>query len=232
MDLEFEIVRYWFYSRSNRDGIMRAFAQSAARGSRAGNVLPVLEDYHLLDKFSEDIEWDYRGPEQDVQELEQEQEEPISNSSTPATQRPHRTLSQQKRQPSDTKQPSDTSKAQTFDNRNTENRRVKATRRQSKNTRESVDELRRTSQKRGRPLGSFNKKSEVKLSPQTQTITPTQYPTPIIVIPRLISTTRAIAGSTEDNHSTPMESALSILLLNSTTNDNPSAGQEVDQGHI
>ncbi|KAG0370497.1 hypothetical protein BGX24_002013 [Mortierella sp. AD032] len=85
---------------------------------------------------------------------------------------------------------------------------------------------------RGRPLGSFNKNSEVKLSPQTQTITPTQYPTPIIVIPRLISTTRAIAESTEDKRSTPMESALSILFLNSTTNDNPSAGQEVDQGHI
>ncbi|KAK3847608.1 MAG: hypothetical protein J3R72DRAFT_519507 [Linnemannia gamsii] len=302
MDLEFEIVRYWFYSRSNRDGIMRAFAQSAARGSRAGIVLPVLEDYHLLDKFSEDIEWDYRGPEQGVQELEQEQEELTSISSTPATQRPQRTLSQQKRQSSDTKQPSDTSKAQTIDNRNTENLRVKATRRQSKNTRESADEFelasndeseheetatlgsRRVScslasggpsktsrslkrviqrdndeppKKRGRPLGSFSKKKEAKISPRTRTKhqkhppttsppstehsqstdsprtnTPTRYPTPIVLIPRLNSKARAIAERTEDKPPTPTESALSIFLLESTTNDNPLAGHEVDHGHI
>ncbi|KAG0274094.1 hypothetical protein BGZ95_010104, partial [Linnemannia exigua] len=139
MDLEFEIVRYWFYCRSNRDGIKRAFAQSAARGSSAEIVLPVLEDYHLLDKFSEEIEWDYRGGK-DVQEQERKQEESTPFSPTPATQHTQRTLSQQKRNLSNTKQSSDSFKAQTIDTRNTENRQVKATRRQSKNTQESADE--------------------------------------------------------------------------------------------
>ncbi|KAG0372544.1 hypothetical protein BGX24_000117 [Mortierella sp. AD032] len=277
MDLEFEIVRYWFYCRSNHDGIMRAFAQSAARGSSAWIVLPVLEEYHLLDKFSEEIERDYRRPEQDVQELEleQEQEEPTSISSTPVTNGPQCTLSQQRRKSSDAKQPSDSPKAQITDTRNTENRRVKTTRRQSKNTRESADKYelaindesecevtatlgsRGTSHSRvsGRrstpslsfkqviqqyndehpkksdgPLGS-SKKYEVELPPRTQTSTPTRYPTPTIVIPRLIAKTRVIAESTGDRHSTTTESILSILFPISTTNDSHSAGQEVDQSH-
>ncbi|KAF9912371.1 hypothetical protein EC991_011063 [Linnemannia zychae] len=90
MDLEFEIVRYWFYCRSNRDGIKRAYAQSAARGSTEGIVLPALEDYHLLDKFSEDMDWNYQVPEDEIQE--QEEEEPTSTSSTSGPQHQRKKL--------------------------------------------------------------------------------------------------------------------------------------------
>ncbi|KAF9935355.1 hypothetical protein FBU30_003145 [Linnemannia zychae] len=79
LELEFEIVRYWFYCRSNFDGIKRAFAESAAEGSKSGILLPSLDEYYLLDKFSEDIDWDYERPKQ---KLHKHQEELTSNSST------------------------------------------------------------------------------------------------------------------------------------------------------
>ncbi|KAG0071102.1 hypothetical protein BGZ89_011653 [Linnemannia elongata] len=80
IDLDFEIVRYWFYCRSNRDGIKRAFARSAAGGSDAGIVLPLLEEYYLLDRFSDDIGWEYQGFDRESQEHEQEL--PSSTSAT------------------------------------------------------------------------------------------------------------------------------------------------------
>ncbi|KAF9326432.1 hypothetical protein BGZ91_001933, partial [Linnemannia elongata] len=80
IDLDFEIVRYWFYCRSNRDGIKRAFARSAAGGSDAGIVLPLLEEYYLLDRFSDDIGWEYKGFDRESQEHEQEL--PSSTSAT------------------------------------------------------------------------------------------------------------------------------------------------------
>ncbi|KAF9124763.1 hypothetical protein BGW39_007918 [Mortierella sp. 14UC] len=144
MDLEFEIVRYWFYCRSNRDGIKRAYAQSAAGGSTEGIVLPALEDYHLLDKFSEDMDWDYQVPGDETQE--QEQEEPTFTSPTPVAQHIQSTLPQQhRRKLSNAASPSSTSKARTTvdlsqPSRIIGTRRGKVPRRLSKSTQESAEE--------------------------------------------------------------------------------------------
>lgn len=152
IDLDFEIVRYWFYCRSNRDGIKRAFAQSAAGGSDAGIVLPLLEEYYLLDKFSDDIDWDYRGPDvesqgdEQGQMLEQEQEleheqKSASSSPTTAPQLTRRKQSppkqQRRRSSSITTLPSDLIKTMKFDTHkqppsSTENQQRKPTRRRNK----------------------------------------------------------------------------------------------------
>ncbi|KAG0298656.1 hypothetical protein BGZ97_003993, partial [Linnemannia gamsii] len=157
--LDFEIVRYWFYCRSNRDGIKRAFAQSAAEGSDAGIVLPLLEEYYLLDKFSDDIGWDYRGPNSEYQgdeleleqELEQElehEQESASNSSSTAPQPTRRKQpppkQQQRRNSSITTPPSGLIKTLKLDTckqppSNTDNRRRKPIRRRYR-TIESSDE--------------------------------------------------------------------------------------------
>ncbi|KAF9156028.1 hypothetical protein BG015_007594 [Linnemannia schmuckeri] len=118
IDLDFEIVRYWFYCRSNRDGIKRAFAQSAAGGSTAGIVLPLLEEYYLLDRFSDDIGWDYQGFDRESQEHEQE---PASNSPTKAPQQKRRQQSppqqqQEQKKSSITALPSDLMKTLNLDN--------------------------------------------------------------------------------------------------------------------
>ncbi|KAF9101029.1 hypothetical protein BGX29_006038 [Mortierella sp. GBA35] len=95
LDLDFEIVRYWFYCRSNRDGIKRAFAESAKKtsssslsaGGGPGIVLPPLDEYYLLDKFSEGLECDFLSPPRSrshqsrPQEQEHEQEQEPTHSS-------------------------------------------------------------------------------------------------------------------------------------------------------
>ncbi|KAG0298768.1 hypothetical protein BGZ96_007643 [Linnemannia gamsii] len=159
IDLDFEIVRYWFYCRSNQDGIKRAFAQSAAGGSDDGIVLPLLEEYYLLDKFSDDIDWDYRGPDfesqedeqgqmlEQEQELEHEQESACSSPTTapqPTRCKQSSPKQQRRRSSSITTLPSDLIKTLKFDTRkkppsNTENRRRKPTRRRNK-AMESSDE--------------------------------------------------------------------------------------------
>ncbi|KAF9141603.1 hypothetical protein BGX30_004464 [Mortierella sp. GBA39] len=137
IDLDFEIVRYWFYCRSNRDGIKRAFARSAAGGSDAGIVLPLLEEYHLLDRFSDDIGWDYQGF--DCESQEQGQEPPSSTSATaPQQTRRQKSLppqQQQQKRSSVAAPPSDLIKTRNFDpfkqpTSGAETQRRKATRKQ------------------------------------------------------------------------------------------------------
>ncbi|KAF9093067.1 hypothetical protein BGX23_003685 [Mortierella sp. AD031] len=113
LDLDFEIVRYWFYCRSNRDGIKRAFAESAKKtsssslsaGGGPGIVLPPLDEYYLLDKFSEGLECDFLSPPRSrshqsrPQEQEHEQEqEPTHSSISVAQQRASHTEQQQQKQ--------------------------------------------------------------------------------------------------------------------------------------
>ncbi|KAF9275960.1 hypothetical protein BGZ68_010354, partial [Mortierella alpina] len=50
--LDFRIVRYWFYCRSNYEGIARAFD---ALGPRKKLEFPKLEEYYLFDKFTDDL---------------------------------------------------------------------------------------------------------------------------------------------------------------------------------
>ncbi|KAG0211068.1 hypothetical protein BGX33_004519 [Mortierella sp. NVP41] len=113
LDLDFEIVRYWFYCRSNRDGIKRAFAESAKKASSSslsaggglGIVLPPLDEYYLLDKFSEGLECDFLSPPRSrshqsrPQEQEHEQEqEPTHSSISVAQRRASHTEQQQQKQ--------------------------------------------------------------------------------------------------------------------------------------
>lgn len=151
IDLEFEIVRYWFYCRSNRDGIKRAFARSAAGGSNTGIVLPLLEEYHLLDRFSDDIGWDYQGFDCESQEQEQE---PPSSTYTTARQQTGRQKSppqlqqhqqQEQKRSSITAPSSDLIKTRNFDTikqptSGAERQRRKATRRRHKGMESSGDD--------------------------------------------------------------------------------------------
>ncbi|KAG9069857.1 hypothetical protein KI688_009182 [Linnemannia hyalina] len=235
IDLDFEIVRYWFYCRSNRDGIKRAFARSAAGGSDAGIVLPLLEEYHLLDRFSDDIGWDYQGFDRESQEQGQE---PPSSTSATAPQQTRRQKSspsqqQQQKRSSVAAPPSDLIKTRNFDHlkqptSGAETQRRKTTRKQHRRMEDSgededdgeeqesdsdeFDTLGTRSRgnvrasggslvtsrllkvfvqgpndkaikKRGRPLGSFNKKR--KLQPTSTMNQPLLAPTALTELQQL-----------------------------------------------
>ncbi|KAF8945819.1 hypothetical protein BGZ47_001896 [Haplosporangium gracile] len=239
IDLDFEIVRYWFYCRSNRDGIKRAFAQSAAGGSTAGIMLPLLEQYYLLDRFSDDIGWDYQGFAHESQEHEQE---PASSSPSTVPQQKRRQQAspqqqhQQQKRSSITAPPSDLMKTLNQDTlkqstSGAEIGRRKATQRRYRDTESSGEDeyydehaddteefdtlgtrprtyvrasggsLKTSSllkapvqgsndkpvRKRGRPLGSFNKKPKLQ-STSTAAPAPTTQTESQQLLPASVST--------------------------------------------
>ncbi|KAF9571042.1 hypothetical protein EC968_001076 [Mortierella alpina] len=49
--LDFRVVRYWFYCRSNYEGIVRAFD---ALGPKQKLEFPTLDEYYLFDRFTDD----------------------------------------------------------------------------------------------------------------------------------------------------------------------------------